>query len=225
MFYPDNYVNVTRLLKTQFWCTDICSKPSYKNATSSIYARSYFCISFSDSLHSLTRNCFFAQGKKMLLCSFDCALSSSTIWRPSVFYFGKRITVFCLRLITHNSPSSQSNHKQQAYPIIVMSASRYVCHNPDCGSRRQSFSNEKGYTMHFALSPSCLSFIDQSSSGGDTRHQPIADDVVFVSTIPSSLMRRDVINPNTDNMHNTQTWSASMQPKPPPRTPAITAVA
>ena len=35
-----------------------------------------------------------------------------------------------------------------------MSASRFVCHNPDCGSRRQSFAHEKGYTMHFALSPS-----------------------------------------------------------------------
>jgi Plavaka transposase len=92
-----------------------------------------------------------------------------------------------------------------------MSASRFVCHNPDCGSRRQSFSNEKGYTMHFALSPSCLSFIDQSSSGGDTRHQPIgADDAVYVSTIRSSLIRRDVINPNIADMHNTQTWSASL---------------
>lgn len=66
MSYPDNYVKVTRLLKTLFWFTDICNKPSYKNATSSLNATSYFCLFFYNSLHYKTRNCFFAQAKRRI---------------------------------------------------------------------------------------------------------------------------------------------------------------
>ena len=37
----------------------------------------------------------------------------------------------------------------------------FVCHNPFCGSRRKSFSNEKAYAMHVERAPECLQYLRQ----------------------------------------------------------------
>jgi hypothetical protein len=79
----------------------------------------------------------------------------------------------------------------------TMSASQFVWYNPTCGSRHKSFVTEKGYTMHFELSPSCLTFFRQSSAGINSKRSPPNEfDTVFSSTKRKALLRRDMTNPH-----------------------------
>jgi hypothetical protein len=50
------------------------------------------------------------------------------------------------------------SHKSKATALQWQQATLFVCFNPYCNSRLKCFADEKGYTMHFELSPSCFHY-------------------------------------------------------------------
>jgi hypothetical protein len=81
-----------------------------------------------------------------------------------------------------------------------MMLSLFVCYNPHCMSRRNSFATEKAFTMHFQRSPLCLEFVRREQT-----HPPTApivqhcanatfDDTVFTTTNRPRQLRCEIVN-------------------------------
>jgi hypothetical protein len=81
-----------------------------------------------------------------------------------------------------------------------MMLSLFVCYNPHCMSRRNSFATEKAFTMHFQRSPPCLEFVRREQT-----HPPTApivqhcanatfDDTVFTTTKRPRQLRCEIVN-------------------------------
>ena len=65
--------------------------------------------------------------------------------------------------------------------------------------------------MHFALSPSCLSFINSSRpSIASTRSPLLESDTVFSSSKRATLLRREVISPTYNSVNDVHEWSVSL---------------
>ena len=90
--------------------------------------------------------------------------------------------------------------------VAAGSVSVYVCHNPECTSRRTSFANEKAFTMHCQRYPTCLDFIHHAVRGSanstttaqsievpDDNATPVQYPIV-TSLKRAHLLRREVIN-------------------------------
>jgi hypothetical protein len=65
--------------------------------------------------------------------------------------------------------------------------------------------------MHFALSPSCLSFINLSRPSVASKRSPhLESDTVFSSSKRAALLRREVINPIHNRVDDARAWSESL---------------
>ena len=75
--------------------------------------------------------------------------------------------------------------------------STFVCHNPQCRSRRKSSANERGYTMHFQKSPACFDFVRQETMqvipNCKCMHTP-ANDITVSSSKKASVLRCEMVN-------------------------------
>jgi hypothetical protein len=76
----------------------------------------------------------------------------------------------CTRSTIENAqPQCQQQHPTilGVFMALLLSSSvlfPLVCHNLHCMSRRKSFANERGYTMHFQKSPACFDFVRQEAT-------------------------------------------------------------
>ena len=86
----------------------------------------------------------------------------------------------------------------------MSAAPRFVCFNPQCPHRRQSFASEKGLTVHLQRSPECLLFVRNARvtqpSSRQTR-QSVASICVSSTAKRTTVLRRNV---NNDLFNNVQ---------------------
>ena len=86
---------------------------------------------------------------------------------------------------------------------FTMSTSHFVCYNPHCYSRLKCFANEKGYTMHFQLSPSCFQYFCQHGTAslnsplhavGTKRNILESTNATVMTTKRPSFLRHYMVN-------------------------------
>ena len=96
-------------------------------------------------------------------------------------------------------------HTNQTNNSLTMSTTSFVCFNPYCNSRLKCFANEKGYTMHFELSPSCFQYFCEhneaslkppagSPTVGRKRNSMASYNATFTTTKRASLLRHHMVN-------------------------------
>jgi hypothetical protein len=92
-----------------------------------------------------------------------------------------------------------------------MSTSHFVCYNPHCNSRLKCFANEKGYTMHFQLSPSCFQYFCQHATAslnarshavGTKQNILESNNATVMTTKSPSLLRHHMVNDISHTVQN-----------------------
>ena len=101
------------------------------------------------------------------------------------------------------TPCTLLTHTISDHHRFTMSTSHFVCHNPHCNSRLKCFANEKGYTMHFQLSPSCFQYFCQHGTAssnaplhavGTKRNILESSNATITTTKRPSLLRHHMVN-------------------------------
>ena len=96
-----------------------------------------------------------------------------------------------------------SSRRRPAHP-----SSSFVCHNPLCTSRKNTFLSDKAFSIHLTHSPTCVPYV--MSSGKKRAATPLANDapvlasssltVTYESNKRPTLLQRDFVNDGMPNL-------------------------